>query len=270
MGTEDWLADGDGESTFREGEFGAETRSEEPALSVVEFAREKLGFFPDLRQVEVLESGARRGILNCSRQWGKSTVAAVMALHTALSEAEALVVVGSPTERQSAEFLHKASVLLRRMGVKARGDGKNAVSLLLPNGSRIVGLPGTDDTTRGFSAVRLLVVDEAARVPDEVLRSWTPMLAVSDGALWMLSTPFGAQGLFHQIWEGGGEGWTRFRVPATECSRIGAGFLEEERAQMGSRMFGQEYLCEFVANGRARFARELVRAALCDVPGIRV
>jgi hypothetical protein len=34
-----------------------------------------------------------------------------------------------------------------------RGDGDNGISLLLPNGSRIVGLPGTEATVRGFSAV---------------------------------------------------------------------------------------------------------------------
>jgi len=39
----------------------------------VEFAREYLGFEPDARQAEVLRCKGRRVLLNCSRQWGKST-----------------------------------------------------------------------------------------------------------------------------------------------------------------------------------------------------
>jgi len=38
---------------------------------IVEFVR-RVGFEPDERQAEVLRSGANRGILNCSRLWGKS------------------------------------------------------------------------------------------------------------------------------------------------------------------------------------------------------
>ncbi len=43
------------------------------ATDPVEFARERLGFEPDEAQKAVLRSDARRLILNCTRQWGKST-----------------------------------------------------------------------------------------------------------------------------------------------------------------------------------------------------
>jgi hypothetical protein len=48
------------------------------------------------------------------------------------------------------------------------GDGGNKISLLLPNGSRIVGLPGTEATDRGYSGVRVLLVDEDARVDEDL------------------------------------------------------------------------------------------------------
>ena len=63
------------------------------------------------------------------------------------------------------------------LGMRVRGDGQNEVSILLPNGSRIVGLPGREATVRGFSGVSLVVVDEASRVPDAVYGAVTPMLA---------------------------------------------------------------------------------------------
>ena len=226
-----------------------------------EFALEKLGFAADDRQRAVLDSQAKRGILNCTRQWGKSTVLAVKAVHRAWTKAGSLVLVASPSERQSGEFLRKAAEFLRKLGVKRRGDGDNASSLALPNGSRIVGLPGTEGTVRGFSAVSMLLIDEAARVPDAVYKSLRPMLAVGDGDLWLMSTPYGKRGFFYEAWAHGGEGWERHTAPATECPRIRAAFLEEERGAMGRQWFAQEYLCEFVDDGGGWFTRDAVEGA---------
>ena len=221
-----------------------------------------LGFSPDLRQEELLRCGAKQGILNCSRQWGKSTVAAIKAVHRAHFVAKSLVVVASPTERQSAEFLLKARGFVIKLGMAARGDGHNRTSLRLPNGSRIVGLPGKEANIRGFSAVNLLIIDEASRVADELYKTLRPMLTVANGDLWLLSTPWGKQGFFHDNWEYGGDAWARFRVPATECARIPAERLEMERAQLGDAWFRQEYLCEFVATDAQMFDTDLVRMAL--------
>ena len=104
----------------------------------------------------------------------------------------------------------------------------------------------------------LLLLDEASRVPDETYVTLRPMLAVSGGDLWLLSTPGGKSGFFWEAWELGGEEWARFRGPATECKRISAEWLESERRALGDRWFRQEYLCEFVADGSALFDREAI------------
>jgi len=242
---------------------GRQTKAQQKAEeSAADFARERLGFYADAQQRSVLNSTAKRGILNCTRQWGKSTTAAAKAVHRAWSEAGALVLAASPTERQSAEFMRKAAEFARRLGARPRGDGDQPLSLLLPNGSRIVGLPGTEGTVRGFSAVSLLLIDEAARVDDGVYKALRPMLAVGDGDLWLMSTPFGQRGFFWDEWEHGGDRWHRVSVAATECPRISAEFLEEERQALGSRWFAQEYLCRFVENGSRWFARDVVERAI--------
>ena len=151
----------------------------EPVVpDVVEFARTRLGFEPDALQERVLRSEARQGILNCSRQWGKSTTVAAKAVHFAYTRPGCTVLVASPTHMQSAEFLRKASLMVRCLKIKPRGDGDNECSLLFPNGSRIVGLPGNENV-RGFSA-SLLLIDEAARVQDEQYHALTPMLAAGE------------------------------------------------------------------------------------------
>jgi hypothetical protein len=199
-------------------------------------------------------------IVNCSRQWGKSTVTAVKAVHTAHSQPGSLTVVVSPSGRQSAEFVRKAGGFLRKLGIRPKGDGDNEISLALPKGSRIVGLPGTEGTVRGFAAT-LLVIDEAARVSEEQYRAVTPMLAVQNGDLWLLSTPRGKRGFFWEVWSKGGPQWRKVSVPATVCARISEEFLAGERESMGERYFGQEYLCEFVDVENALFDREVVMEA---------
>ena len=227
----------------------------------VEWVRKALGFEPDAMQARVLTSRSKRGLLNCTRQWGKSTVTAAKAVYQAQHEAGSLTLVVSPSERQSGEFLRKAAGFVRKLGLRVKGDGDNDLSLAFPNGSRIVGLPGSESTIRGFSAVSLLLVDEAARVHDEMYLSIRPMLAVSDGALWLMSTPFGKRGFFHKEWESG-KGWERMQVTGYECPRISRAFLEEERATMGERWFRQEYLCEFTETLSGVFDADLVERAV--------
>jgi hypothetical protein len=230
--------------------------------SVVEFVRKRLQFEPDDRQIEVLRSGAKRGILNCTRQWGKSTIAAAMAVHRAYTEKGCTVLVASPSDRQSGELVRKAGAMLARAAIPTRGDGNNDISLRLPNGSRIVGLPGKEGRVRGFSAVSLLLIDEASQVEDSMYKALRPMLAVSGGDLWLMSTPYGKRGFFYECWEHGGPEWLRVSVKATECPRIAASFLEEERREMGTAWFQQEYMAEFVDNGSAVFERDVVERAI--------
>jgi len=143
----------------------------------VAFARKWLGFEPDDRQAEVLLSESKRGILNCTGQWGKSTVAAAKAVHRAFTRPKCLVIVASPSHRQSAEFVRKAAGMVQMLGITPRGDGANDISIELPNKSRIVGLPGVEGTVRGFSAVSLMLIDEASRVHDLMYQALRPMLA---------------------------------------------------------------------------------------------
>ena len=231
------------------------------SLGAPEFCRLRLGFHPDRHQCLVLDPSIQRGILNCTRQWGKSTVTAAKAIHHAVTVAGSLTLVASPSARQSGEFLRKAETFARKLKLDPRGDGDNAISLLLPNNSRIVGIPANEDTTRGFSAVTLMLIDEASRVPDSFYYSLLPtMITRADAALWLMSTPNGKQGFFYNEWIGE-EDWTRIEVPATDCPRIPQKSLDRERRHMTKAMFEQEYLCKFIAPDNSFFDADMVREA---------
>jgi hypothetical protein len=228
----------------------------------VVFTRERLDLDPDPFQIAVLRSESKRGILNCTRQWGKSTIAAAKAVHRAFTQPRSTVLITSPTERQSAEFVRKAAGMVAALGIRPRGDGDNETSLQFPNGSRIVGLPGAEANVRGFSAVSLILIDEASLVEDRMYKALRPMLAIGHGDLWIMSTPRGKRGFFYEIWQHGGPEWFRVCVPATECPRISAEFLEEERSAMGPGWFAQEYLAEFVDNGQSVFGLDQIESAI--------
>ncbi|MBS1876101.1 MAG: terminase family protein [Acidobacteria bacterium] len=220
------------------------------------FARGRLGFQPDPVQASLLRPRHKQLILNCTRQWGKSTVAAAKVVHHAWSHPESLALIVCPSERQGGEFLKKAAAFLRRLGIPRRGDGLNRVSLALPNESRIVAVPAKDATVRGFSDVTLMIVDEAAQVPDQHYEAMTPMLGPRDGDLWLISTPWVKAGFFWEAWSNEDPEWTRISVKATECPRLSAAFLAKERKRKGEAQFRREFLCEFFDAEASLFGRE--------------
>lgn len=227
----------------------------------VAWARAALHFSPDPVQTRILNESASRLILCCSRQFGKSTITTIKALHHAWHHPRALVLVAAPTARQSGEWIEKSSAFLRALGTRPRGDGRNENSLKLPNGSRLIGLPGVAANIRGFSAVSLLLIDEAAFVPEELYQALNPMLAVSNGALWLMSTPNGQSGFFYEEWHREQSPWIRFQVTAEQCPRIAPAFLAEQRIALGDPVYRREYLCEFAPGNTQIITREMLDTA---------
>jgi hypothetical protein len=229
------------------------------------FSRARMA--PDPWQADLLRSRHPRVLLLCSRQAGKSATAAALALQAALLEPPSLVLLLSPTLRQSGElFRDKVKRLYSALGRPVAPVQESALQLELANGSRIVSLPGDEETIRGYSGVALLVIDEASRVTDALYSSVRPMLAVSGGRLVCLSTPFGRRGWFYESWISR-EPWKRVKVVADECPRITPEFLAEERRNIGERWFRQEYYCEFLSAIGAVFSGDDIDASMS--PGVQ-
>jgi Terminase large subunit, T4likevirus-type, N-terminal len=245
---------------------------------------------PDRWQAQVLRSPKTQILLLCSRQVGKTLVASALALRTALLEAPALVLVLTPSERQSSEFMRRIKELHEALRQPTNVAGRvlsfyekqlaeagqddvyfrlpaktreSNLQLHLDNGSRIIGLPASEGKVRIYSSVALLLIDEASRVDDSLYRAMRPMLAVSRGRLLALSTPFGKRGWFHEAWQGAGD-WERVKVTAEQCPRIPTDFLAEERQALGERWFRQEYLCSFEDVIDAVFSYGDIQACLTD------
>ena len=223
------------------------------ALDPVVFAR-RSGIEPDPWQAKALRSGARRVLMNASRQSGKSTTTALLALHQATYQPASLILLLSPSLRQSAELFRTVARQYTATGAQIPSTAGSKLRLELENESRIISLPASEATIRGYAGVDLLVVDEAARVENALYHTVRPMLATSNGRLIALSTPFGTRGWWYEAWVSGDD-WDRYAVPATMCPRIPADFLEEEQRNMGLWWYQQEYLCEFLDAQSQAFRR---------------
>lgn len=232
------------------------------ALDPVLFAVNALGFTPDEWQARVLRWAGKRLLLNCSRQTGKSTVTAILALHTAWFHPGALVLLVSPSLRQSSELFRKVTDSMARLNERPALLEDNKLSCTFECGSRIVSLPSSEATIRGFSGAALIVEDEAARVPDELYFAVRPMLAVSGGRLILMSTPFGKRGHFFEEWANRSAAWERIEVKASECPRISAEFLAEEKASMSALFYASEYECSFVDTTDQVFGYDMIVNAI--------
>ena len=202
------------------------------------------GLDPDPWQVGYLRSQSRRILLNVHRQSGKTTTTSFKALHHAISGRRRLVLVVSPGIRQSGILFEKVREAYRVIESAFPARKITELQLHLDNGSRIISLPGKEQTIRGYSGPTLIIIDEAARVPDALYYALRPMLATSNGQLIAMSTPWGRRGFFFTAWHSS-ESWERYRLTADENPRISQAFLAEERVAFGEWWYAQEYGCEF-------------------------
>jgi len=223
----------------------------DPSLLMVD-----LGYQPDDWQVRLLISTSKRLLLLCGRQLGKSTVAAVKALHTACFNDRAEVLLVSVGERQAKLLFDKVSDFYKRL-VPMPAVKLLETEIVLANGSKIIALPGSPATIRGYTPA-LVILDEASRVDEGVLGAVVPMLMESDGALMALSTPCGRRGFFHaKRTDKAATNWER--ISARRCdypNRVRPGYLEEQLNDLGPALYRQEHENEFIEDGDQVFAYE--------------
>jgi hypothetical protein len=177
---------------------------------------------------------------------------------------KSLTLMLSPSERQSGELFLKSMAFFRALGEPLPTTKQTERAVTFGNASRIISLPGTEHTVRGYSGASLLIMDEAGYTSDALLTAVSPMLAVSGGKLIALSTPAGRRGWFSDRWHSDGDDWRRIKVPASACTRIPASFLEVERRSLGERWYRQEYECSFEDAVGQFFSNEDIESAFSD------
>lgn len=239
-------------------EFRNIARALDPALIMHD-----LGMVPDPWQERLLRCRSNRVLLLCSRQLGKSTSTACLALHQAAYHPGSDVLLVSRSERQSGELFVKVSQFYRRLR-PVEAVKELALSIELVNGSRIIALPGDGDTIRGYSAPSLVIIDEASRVPDDVLAACLPMLVANNGRLVCLSTPRGKRGFFYERFISDDPAWERINARACDSPRISPEALVEQLASLGPRLYAQEFENQFLEETDQVFSADSIEAMFLD------
>jgi len=215
----------------------------------------------DPAQREVLRSPHRRIIINCHRQWGKSTICAALCFHRALYYPRSLCLLIAPSLRQSGEDFRKTLDCLDSVTPRPILQEETKLTLKFDNNSRIIALPGGNDgrTVRGYSRPDIILVDEAAQTSDDLFHSLLPMVTRNPASkIIMASTPFGSRGVFYHLWMEGGPEWHKIKVTADQNPRLDPDLLAEIRRTMEPWRFAQEYMGEFHGSASGVFSDQTI------------
>jgi hypothetical protein len=212
-------------------------------LDPVLWVHEVLQVTPTAWQERFLRAPRGASILALTaRQVGKTTTAAWAIAHGMLFMPGSLSVIACPAQRQSAEAVRRVRAALVKVRVKFVSE--NVYGLELENGSRVLALPGSDDSIRGLTVDGWIVADEAARLNPDLIAALRPMRARRPQTrLAMLSTAWSRSDPFWTAWSSDNQSWIRLKATAdTDATLFASGFLAEERSELGEHVFNREYL----------------------------
>ena len=221
-----------------------------------------VGAPPDKWQERLLRAATKDDLKNflimVSRQGGKSTTVGAIALHIALAKPGSLSLLISSSFPQARELYFRVDTMLHNLGLIDQKLDQSKMKCELKNGSRILSLPSTESSARGYTVDGALICDEAARVSDELVASLQPALAVGGGKFFALSTPYGARGWFYEAWESDNRTWHKTIVTAKDVPRISEDFLIKQQEILSPWQMKQEYFCEFVDSEDQFFSQKLI------------
>lgn len=243
------------------------------------FAREQLGIELDATQQEALQSPALDKLLRWGRQVGKSTTMGLDAYHGAVFETPLTLIVSGGQEQanlvqrevtgyaqtlgQQSQWIDMGERYAAWIPKDPRSDPTNIVRcssryLELGNGHRVVSVPASATTVRGWSPHKILI-DEAAYVPDSVFAAVTPMRSVTRAPL-ICGSSAGAQlGWYYEWWMRDDPECYKSTYLSRDCPRVSQHHLEREKQWMPDAIYQREYECVFMpAEGRL-FSPEMVQ-----------
>ncbi len=215
-----------------------------------EWAKTALGFEADAKQAAVLDHDAHRLILCCARQWGKTTIIGIKALHAAIFHPGTEIAIISKSLKHAGILISRVCQSAAILGYPRKRVLGHLHSLELPNGSKIYGIANAESAIRGYT-IDIVIVDEASQIADDVIGAASPTLGRTNGKLWLLSTPNGQTGLFFNVWHNQQlTDWFKMKATIEDAPYASPAFIEEQK-RLFPYKFRQEFYCEFTpAKGR--------------------
>jgi hypothetical protein len=223
----------------------------------------KSNFVPYPKQMEVIQgvlgSEATHHTLVSSRQSGKTLISLNLLLYYAINYPDSYNVLVSPVFSQSKKsFMDLAKAAGPNNPLIATSNASELI-MTFKSGSVIRMLSAeSGQNLRGFTVSGLLVIDEAAFIPEDV---WTtilrPTTLIRCKKVLFISTPNGTN-WFHKIFEWGQDpeyvDWASYRITSYDNPYLDLDTLELARKTLPEKSFLQEYLGVFLQGGGNVFA----------------
>ena len=198
-------------------------------------------------QEEVMKDSARFKIVAAGRRTGKSHLAAISLILSALDGKDGKVFYVAPTQGQARDVIWHtifdiANDIIERSHI-------NNLEITLSGGNTIY-LKGADrpDSLRGVS-LKHLVLDEYAFMKPDVFESiLRPALADRKGSLIAIGTPEG-RNHFYDMFQGanGWDDWSQFHYTSFDNPLVDKAEIEHARSTLPAWAFAQEFMASFDA-----------------------
>jgi Terminase large subunit, T4likevirus-type, N-terminal len=225
-------------------------------------------------QAEAAASGAFTTTIAAARRTGKTTLVETLAAWTCFRERGVKAVILSAT-LDSARRVTETLGQTLGLNPLTRGAVVDdfATRIRLTNGSEIISLPASQRQVRGYGkGVKLLVIDEAGFVPEELWRAarYVALDERGNGARIVLTgTPWGGPELFfRRAFDAGNDGdpehasfhWTYEANPLLDHA-----YLERERERTAPAEYAAEVLGEWSSAEGSLFPRSLLERQVADL-----
>jgi phage FluMu gp28-like protein len=234
----------------------------------ITFAKDYLGFKPFNYQEEFLRDQSPLSAACCGRQVGKTTLAAIKALHFALARNGVRILIVSAGLRQSTILFDKILEMSEAaLPAKVLTCYRTRTKIRFANGSEIVALPcGRDGATlRGFTS-DMVILDEANFIPRIVIESVIrpTMITRPEARLIMISTPWMRDHPFYEALSKPELGFKTYTWPTSKNPMISEERLELEKRTIGEYDFNREYNAIFLDDQFSYFPSTLVLGCTDD------
>ena len=208
-------------------------------------------------QKELVKSKGDQVVIS-GRQCGKSAAISILAGRTALDNKNEFILIGAYVIEQAQLIFRKIHEYILAKSPKQIASRVSLNFMELKNGSKIYCRPigDTGAGMRGYSAT-MLIIDEAAFVPDRAWEAIEPVISVTKGRTILLSTPQGKRGFFYKA--SINKNYKTTIVSARDCPRHTKKFLDQKQAEMSPVAFATEYLGEFIDNYNRKFTDEWIK-----------
>ena len=209
-------------------------------------------------QRAVADSEARWKILCAGRRFGKTRLGVQLCIETALAGGRAWWV--APTfaiARVGWRALESAALSFPKE-IEPKISIAN-MEVQFPNGGFIACKSADNPQRLRGEGLDFIVIDEAAFVKPEVWQEvLRPTLTERKGSALFISTPLGIGNWFYDLWQNAEEreDWERFHFSTVDNPNIDPEEVEAAKEEVGSIVFAQEYMAEFIEAGQGLFKQE--------------